>query len=84
MSEELKIANHNFITRLHMNASEAKIKSQKKTQLSQIDMDNIANECKSGKVKATVAQLRQVCEQLSISHLGLKKAELVALIAKRN
>ena len=70
-----------------MNASEAKIKSQKKTQvaqLSKIDLNNIANECKSGKTKATVAQLRQVCEQLSISHQGLKKAELVAIIAKRN
>ena len=71
------------ISRLHMNASEAKIKAQKKCQLSKADLDNIVKDCKSGKSNpGTVAQLKQVCQHYSIPHEGKKKADLVDIIAK--
>lgn len=69
---------------LHMNVSEAKIKAQKKIQLSKADFDRIVKDCKSGKNNpGTVAHLRQVCDHFSIPHDGKKKNELVDIIAKK-
>ena len=67
-----------------MNVSEAKIKAQKKIQLSKADFDRIVKDCKSGKNNpGTVAHLRQVCDHFSIPHDGKKKNELVDIIAKK-
>ena len=73
-----------------MNASQAKISSQKKSQsgsdiLSQTDIDAIIRDCQKGNTKCVVSKLRQVCKHLGI---GTKqngkekvKAELISDIA---
>ena len=66
-----------------MNASEAKIKTQRKVQLTKAVLDNIVKDCKSGKSNpGTVAQLVQACEDLSIPYKNKKKADLIDIIAK--